>query len=241
MKKETTVSNNSVYVAIIVALIGLFIVMIPVMLKNTAVKGFVMDTFNLVVLVIINLALYLFDVRIGVVFSILLISFISYAKIEGLTFSNPNFFTQETPAPTTYADQFKLMSEDVPVEYKMPATIETFDDCDNSDKLPSQEAFVAKVEDEFKPVLNVEGTEVNTTVMATPTQEHHMPVAEYMKRLEGPITHKLADEANFDVVGCRYDMTDAAQNTTLNGPPLGWNSTYKSESVNGQLFYPMHG
>lgn len=223
------VSNETVYVAIVICLVGLLIVVTPLIVKNDKVRNFTIDTFNLILLTAIAIALFFLDVRVGAVFTVLLLTFLSYSKLEG-------FNNSSNTNPTEYAKQFALYTPQTK-EREHTLAVETFTaGCGTSDKPPSEQ---------FKNTVP-DGTMVDDTVSqeAPVTVDTAMTsnVGEYMNQLQqDALTNKLKSEKHdFDVVGCRYDMTDAAQSTSVQGPPLGWNDTYSS-SVNGQLFYPLHG
>lgn len=245
--KNKVAYSNNVFIALIIALVGLFIVLTPVLVQNKSVVAFASDKFNMITLVCIALVLFFVDIRIGVVFTILLLSVLSYGyyhnenfmmpemdnTVQGIA-SMPNMLGEDT---MKLDDYYKPQSNDLEIAPVMPKNVETFtNDCDiaDTDKLPS-EAFVAAVEGASEEDIIVSP--------ALPlSNDNVLPVEEYMKRLQDDMTKKLVEgNASYDVVSCRYDMTDAAQNTTMNGPPLGWNNTYGNKSVNGQLFYPMHG
>lgn len=231
------VSNETVYVAIVICLVGLLIVVAPLILKNDDVRNFTLDKFNLLLLLVITGALFFLDVRVGAVFAVLLLTFLSYAKLEGFVYQK---FTNDTN-PTEYANQFALYTPQTK-EREHTMAVETFDNCSNNDKPPSEQ-----FEDTKKEVVVPEGTVVENTVSqeAPVNVDTAMTsnVGEYMNQLQqDALTNKLkAEHHDYDVVGCRFDMTDAAQSTSLEGPPLGWNDTYGGKSVNGQLFYPLHG
>ena len=166
--------------------IALIVLLTPYILNTAKLNLFMKDKFNMMLLILVNIVVFLYDIKLGVIVSILLLSLFSYGTMEGLTFSNPNFYTTEKEEET-YEKQFDLMASQIPDEHSILAKkIETFDHCDKKEGFQDEE---------------------NT---------------------------------GYDVVSCRYDMTQGAQNTTLNGPPLGLNDTYKTV-VNGQMFYPMHG
>jgi Ca2+/Na+ antiporter len=227
------VSNETVYVAIVICLIGLIIVVAPLVLKNEQVRKFTIDKFNLALLVIIAGALFFLDIRVGSIFTILLLTFLAYAKLDG--FTNEKF---NDTNPTEYAKQFSLYTPET-VERNYTMEVETFDNC-NNEKLPSEQFTDTSVnipngtllEETVSRVANVdEDTEMTSNV------------GQYMNQLQqDAITNKLKTENyDYDSVSCRYDIAESAQSTTLNGPPLSWNNTYSGETVNGQLFYPLHG
>lgn len=49
------------------------------------------------------------------------------------------------------------------------------------------------------------------------------------------------DYHGFDVAGCRYDLENRTQNTTVYGPPLSWCATYGTDSKLPVPFYPLNG
>jgi hypothetical protein len=230
------VSNETVYVAIVICLVGFLIVVAPLIVKNDQVRKFAVDKINLVLLLIVAIALFFLDPRVGAVFTILLLTFLSYAKLEGF-----NIGMQNATEPTEYASQFALYTPQTS-ERKQTMAVETFEGgCGSTaNKLPSEQ-----FENTASPVP--EGSLVEETVAsaALTTEDTSMTsnVGSYMNQLQqDALTNKLqAEKHDYDAVGCRYDMAEAGQSTTLNGPPLGWNDTYGGETINGQLFYPLHG
>lgn len=48
------------------------------------------------------------------------------------------------------------------------------------------------------------------------------------------------DYHGFDVAGCRYDLENKTQNSTVYGPPLSWCATYGSGSKLPVPFYPLN-
>jgi hypothetical protein len=231
------VSNETVYVAIIICLIGFLIVVAPLIVKNDEVRKFTLDKYNLILLLVFAIVIFFLDIRVGAVFTILLLTFLSYSKLEGFNMS----MYKETNKPTEYAKQFSLYTPQT-LERNPVMAIETFDsDCGNkNDKLPSEQ---------FEDTENIvpEGTPIDETVssVALTTEDTAMTsnVSSYMNQLQqDALTNKLMSEQHdYDVMGCRYDMAEAGQSTALNGSPLGWNDTYGGKSINGQLFYPLHG
>lgn len=230
--------NNSVCIVIIVALIGLFIMLTPVILKNEKIRNFTLDRFNLVLLIFMSIVLCLFDMRIGAVYTILLLSFLSYAKLEKFSFLNPRFYN-ENKEPIDYKKQFKLLSNDTPAEHNTHFGIESFNDC-NKHENPSDEKFEST---NFQAVNenNNTSTDYSTVAKSGDTLTNNLP--NYMNQLKNdPLTNKLKNETyNYDTVSCRYDMVDTVQTTTENGPPVGWNNTYDNKTVNGISFYPLTG
>ena len=233
--KNMKVSNETVYVAIVICLVGFLIVVAPLIIKSDQVRKFTVDKFNLALLLCIAIALFFLDVRVGAVFTILLLTFLSYSKLEGF-----NMTMHQESKPTEYAKQFALYT---PQTAERPHTmaVETFEGgCGSTDKLPSEQF-------EDSMLTEPEGTTAEDAVaaVATTTEDTAMTsnVGAYMNQLQqDALTSKLmAEQHDYDAMGCRYDMAEAGQSTTLNGPPLGWNDTYGGESVNGQLFYPLHG
>lgn len=49
------------------------------------------------------------------------------------------------------------------------------------------------------------------------------------------------DYHGFDVAGCRYDLENRTQNSTVYGPPLSWCATYGTDSKLPVPFYPLNG
>jgi hypothetical protein len=222
------VSKESVYIAIVICLIGFLIVVAPLIVKNEEVRKFTVDKFNLLLLILISISLFFIDIRVGAIFTILLLTFLSYAKLEGF-----NMYMEKKTEPTEYAKQFSLYTPQT-VERENTYAIETFDNCNTSNKLPSEQ-----FENTIQDSTYVEETITEPASTLTNTSSN---VGEYMNQLQqDAITNKLkAEHHNYDTVGCRYDLAEAGQSTTLNGPPLGWNDTYGGKSINGQLFYPLN-
>jgi MFS superfamily sulfate permease-like transporter len=213
------VSNETIYIAILICIIAFLIIVAPLIVKNEKIRKFTVNKFNLFLLIIIAITLFFLDNRIGVVFTILLLTFLSYAKLEG--------FNIGMQKENEYAKQFDLYTPQT-LERNNTYAVETFDNCDTSNKLPSEQ-FENTILDS-KYIKDKDSTLTNTS-----------NVSEYMNQLQqDSITNKLKTEHHdYDTVGCRYDLAEAGQSTTLNGPPLGWNDTYNNQSINGQLFYPL--
>ena len=215
LKLNTKQQNLLTVLAIIV--IGIVIVFVPTILKNERVLNFTTDTFNLVLLVVVGFILGMINVRIGIVYAVLILSILSYSQLNG--FMAPLSLTEEEK----YDNQFVLPLEQVKSaldddnNYVNKQGIETF----TSNKNAKTESF----------------TDVQTTEPATPTD-----LTTYYNNLEREsLTNKLkTTNFNFDAVSCRYDGVQQHQNVTVYGPPLGWNATY-TQNVNGQLFYPLNG
>lgn len=49
------------------------------------------------------------------------------------------------------------------------------------------------------------------------------------------------DYHGFDVAGCRYDLENRTQNSTVYGPPLSWCATYGKGNTLPVPFYPLNG
>jgi hypothetical protein len=49
------------------------------------------------------------------------------------------------------------------------------------------------------------------------------------------------DYHGFDVAGCRYDLENKTQNSTVYGPPLSWCATYGKGNTLPVPFYPLNG
>lgn len=49
------------------------------------------------------------------------------------------------------------------------------------------------------------------------------------------------DYHGYDVAGCRYDLENRTQNSTVHGPPLSWCATYDNSNKLPVPFYPLNG
>jgi Ca2+/Na+ antiporter len=233
-------STNTIYIAIVICLVGLLIVLAPIIVSNNKVRNFTIDTFNLVLLLFVAVILFFLDVRIGTVFTVLLLTFLAYAKLDKFTVNMSNNLLSGDE--TEYVKQFDLLTSQID---ESKESIVGNKGCNNNNTPPSEQFKDVNTAD-TKRSLPI-GTAIDeTTTHESPVNEDTAlisNVSSYMNQLQQDnITNKLKTvQANYDVVSCRYDMADTAQNTTLNGSPLGWNDTYKNNIVNGQLFYPLHG
>lgn len=218
--------------AIAILAIGLVVVFMPTLLKNEKLRNFTTNRFNFVLLVVIGVVLAMLNMRVGIVYAVLLLSILSYGQLNG--FMAP----LNCDGNTSYEGQFVMPLEQVKTaldddnNYVNKYGIETFTSCN-------------KEREEFSscgaknPITGTEGfTDTTTTTAQTPTD-----LTTFYNNLEKEsLTTKLKNtNFNFDAVSCRYDGVQQHQNVTLHGPPLGWNATYDGENVNGQLFYPLHG
>lgn len=127
MLKLNTKQQNLLTGLAIVA-IGLIIVFVPTILKNERVLNFTTDTFNLVLLVVIGVILSMLNIRIGIVYAVLILSILSYSRLNG--FMAPLTLTEEEK----YDNQFVLPLEQVKSSldndnnYVNKVGIETFED-----------------------------------------------------------------------------------------------------------------
>lgn len=247
-------TNNMIYLSLVIVLVAVLILLVPLIVKKEQIKNFTMDTFNFVVLLLINVVLYFVNIKVGLVASVLILSLLIYAKLEGMTFSDARFYGErkENLESDTYKSQFKLPSAELEMHNKMKlpdgkleigksmetAKINNLDEMgDNTAKEPEWDTNDSNKQD----TANMATTTTLTETFENPSQPSN--VDEYMKQLnKDSLTSPLkAQNHGFDVIGCRYDMAESAQNTAREGPPLAWNDTYKGETINGQLFYPLHG
>ena len=241
MLKLNNKQKNTLTAGAILA-IGLVVVFMPTLLKNEKLRNFTTNRFNFILLVVIGFVLAMLNMRVGIVYVVLLLSILSYSQLNG-------FMAQLTcNANTDYEGQFVMPLEQVKTaldddnNYVNKYGIETFTSCNKEregfsschKKTEGFSSYNAK-----NPITGEEGFEDKpTTTAQTPTD-----LTTFYNNLEKEsLTTQLKNtNFNFDAVACRYDDVNAHQNVTLNGPPLGWNATYDGENINGQLFYPLHG
>lgn len=250
------------FMGLAIVAIGGFTVLIPYLVGATKLKGFTMNTFNFVGMVLFNILLYFINIKLGLLASILLMSLMIYAKLEGATFAPARFYgqrkenmTAEQLADTNLDEQYKLPSDGVEMHNKMkPSTgnekkVELPNDAPTLNELGVNDAIKPDfTPEELKQSTNVEMVATTTTApeakeegfVDTPMEGEN--VAAYMDQLnQDALTTPLkTTDHEFDVIGCRYDMAESAQNTATYGPPMAWNATYKDSNINGQLFYPLH-
>ena len=244
--------------AVAILAIGLVVVFIPTLLKNEKLRNFTTNKFNFVLLVVIGVVLAMLNMRVGIVYAVLLLSILSYSQLNG--FMSP----LTCDANTSYEGQFVMPLKQVNTgldddnNYVNKYGVETFTSCScgntpctcNGIKSSScncgdvctcgnrtQSESFSSYRDKDLISTDTETFE-NTQTAQTPTD-----LTTFYNNLEKEsLTTQLKNtNFNFDAVSCRYDSVNAHQNVSLNGPPLGWNATYDGENVNGQLFYPLHG
>jgi hypothetical protein len=241
IKKE---KRNRTVLLVSLLVIGALVIAVPLLVRYNKLKLFTINPFNFTVLILLNVALYLVDWRIGVITTVLLLSLLIYAKLEGLEFTTLN---NNTTLDGDYKNQFDLPSNGLNMYNKMvPPTPNVHKTMDNdvlvNDPTSTTLAEVPKPNtvSEIKTNENTNESEegFNVTMPNIPNDGN---VASYMKQLEkDSLNNELKSETyGYDVAGCRYDGFDEVQTTTTYGPPLNDAKTYSGENVNGQLFYPM--
>lgn len=252
MLKLNNKQKNALTIVAILA-IGLVIVFIPTLLKNEKLRNFTTNKFNFVLLVVIGVVLAMLNMRVGIVYAVLLLSILSYSQLNG--FMTPSLINGDT----SYDNQFVMPLEQVKTSLDddnnyvnkygiksstscvcgmpqcacaYPCSCSDACTCGNRKQTEAFSSCGAK-----NPITGAEGFE-DTQTAQTPTD-----LTTFYNNLEKESlsTQLKNTNFNFDVVSCRYDSVNAHQNVSVNGPPLGWNATYDGENVNGQLFYPLHG
>ena len=245
--KKSKLSNKYILAALL--LIGALVISVPILVSYNKLKLFTINPINFTLLMLVNIVLYLVDWRVGIVTTVLLLSFLIYAKLEGLEFTTLN---NNTTLDGDYKNQFKLPSDGLNMYNKMvPPTNNVYRTEDNdilvNDPSKATNAPVLKDSDTATPSPNTKHDTNDETEDDDNNEGFNVNVpndgnvAEYMKQLEkDSLNNKLkSDIYGYDVAGCRYDDVNEVQTTTTYGPPLNDAKTYVGENVNGQLFYPM--
>lgn len=107
-----------------------------------------------------------------------------------------------------------------------------------SSKLRSKGSSIAKKKEGFQSMAPEQGANIISEKIE---KQMVLPKSCAVEQKDFNTYSAGKDYHGFDVAGCRYDLENRTQNSTVYGPPLSWCATYGTDSKLPVPFYPLNG